>query len=147
VHDDGGGLDSLPNLVGATCGRVRHADARRGVLVTFAGIRAESSTLRFAGSAIAGLGFGPAFAGSFRTLAPLAEPTAGAGLLAAVYVVSYLAFSVPAVIAGPAVTRWGLRDSASGYALDVVVLAIAAALLTIRQPSASPSPTRSRAQV
>jgi len=117
-----------------------------GVLVTFAGIRAGSATLLFAGSAIAGVGFGPAFAGSFRTLAPLAEPTARAGLLAAVYVVSYLAFSVPAVIAGLAVTRWGLRDSASGYSLAVVVLALAAALLTMRQPSASPSPEATRAQ-
>jgi hypothetical protein len=103
--------------------------------------------LLFAGSAIAGLGFGRAFAGSFRTLAPLVEPTARAGLLAAVYVVSYLVFSVSAVIAGLAVIRWGLRDGASGYALAVVVLALAAALLTMRQPSASPSPTRSRAQV
>ena len=104
--------------------------------------RARSGGALFAGSAIAGLAFGPAFAGSFRTLAPLAEPTARAGLLAAVYVVSDLAFSVPAVIAGLAVTRWGLRDTASGYALAVVVLALAAALLTIRQPSASSSPTR-----
>jgi hypothetical protein len=51
------------------------------------------------------------------------------------------------VIAGLAVTRWGLRDSASGYALAVVVLALAAAVLTLRQPRASPSTAASRAQV
>ena len=110
-----------------------------GVLITFAGIRASSGALLFAGSAVAGLGFGPAFAGAFRTLAPLAEADARAGLLAAVYVVSYLAFAVPAVIAGLAVTHWGLRDSAGGYALAVVLLALAAAAMTLRQPSAAQS--------
>jgi len=104
-----------------------------GVLITLVGIRTDSGLLLFTGSAIAGLGFGPAFAGTFHTLAPLADPDARAGLLAAVYAVSYLAFSVPAVLAGLAATHWGLRDSASGYAVAVVLLAAVAAALTARQ--------------
>jgi MFS family permease len=114
-----------------------------GVLVTLGGIRASSGLLLFLGSAIAGFGFGPAFAGTFRTLAPLAAPDARAGLLAAVYVLSYLAFSVPAVIAGLAAAQWGLRDSASGYALAVVLLAAAAATLTARRGSGAVTPARS----
>ena len=110
-----------------------------GVLITFAGIRASSAVLLFTGSAVAGLGFGPAFAGSLRTLAPLAPSEARAGLLAGVYVVSYLAFAVPAVVAGLAATRWGLRSSASGYALAVVVLALAAAGLTARWAPDAPA--------
>lgn len=105
-----------------------------GVLITFAGIRRTSGTLLFAGSAVAGLGFGPAFAGTLRTLAPLAEADARAGLLASVYVVSYLSFAVPAVLAGLAATHWGLRDSAGDYALAVTLLALAATAMTLRQP-------------
>lgn len=45
------------------------------------------------------LGSAPALADSFRTLAPLANPRERASMLAAVYLVSYIAFSVPAVIA------------------------------------------------
>jgi hypothetical protein len=47
-----------------------------------------------------------------------------------VYLVSYTAFSVPAVIAGLAVTHYALRDTATVYAAVVVVLALTAALAT-----------------
>ena len=46
------------------------------------------------------------------------------------YLVSYTAFSVPAVIAGLAVTHYGLRDTATVYAAVVVVLALTAPLAT-----------------
>ena len=85
----------------------------------------------FLGSGVAGLGFGAAFAASFRALAPLAEPNERAALIGAVYVVSQIAASVPAVIAGLAVTRYGLRDTATVYAI-VIALALAAALATGR---------------
>jgi predicted MFS family arabinose efflux permease len=108
-----------------------------GALVTLAGIRTSSPALLFGGSAVVGLGFGPAFVGTLRTLAPLASPSARGGLFAAVFVVSYLALAVPAVLAGLATTRWGLRDSASGCAIILVLLALAAAALTARSPRAS----------
>ena len=44
---------------------------------------------------VAGSGFGVAFLGSLRTVSQLAEPHERAALLSAVYVVSYLAFSIP----------------------------------------------------
>lgn len=113
-----------------------------GVLVTLAGIRTRSGGLLFAGSAIAGAGFGPAFAGTFRTLAPLASAAERGELLAAVYVVSYLAFAIPAVLAGLAATHWGLQDSASGYAIAVVALAMSAAALTALRPDRAPTPAR-----
>jgi MFS family permease len=101
-----------------------------GVAITIVGIRSESALPLFLGSGVAGLGFGAALAGSFRTLTPLAQPNERASLLAAVYLVSYTAFSVPAVIAGLAVTHYGLRDTATVYAAAVVVLALTAALAT-----------------
>jgi predicted MFS family arabinose efflux permease len=97
-----------------------------GVLVTLAGLGTGQLWLYALGSAAAGAGFGPAFAGALRTLAPLAATTERAALLTAVYVLSYLSFSVPAVLAGVATTRAGLRDTADVYAAVVAVVAAAA---------------------
>jgi MFS family permease len=97
-----------------------------GVLITLAGLATGQLWLYVLGSAAAGAGFGPAFAGALRTLAPVVAPTERAALLTAVYVLSYVAFSVPAVLAGVATTRVGLRDTADGYAAAVAVVAAAA---------------------
>ena len=70
-----------------------------GVVVSSAGIVADSTALYLLGSAIAGAGFGWAFLGAFRTLTTMAAPADRGGVLSCIYVASYLAFSVPAVIA------------------------------------------------
>ena len=82
--------------------------------------------LYLVGSAIAGLGFGPSFAGSLRALAPLVGLTERGELLTAVYVTSYLGFSVPALAAGVLTTHIGLRATANGYAAVIVALALIA---------------------
>jgi MFS family permease len=74
---------------------------------------------------LAGTGFGPAFLGSFRTVSQLAEPHERAALISAIYVVSYLAFSIPALVAGLLITDAGLRDTALGYAAVVTLGAVA----------------------
>jgi MFS family permease len=85
----------------------------------------DGSTIGFfAGSAVAGLGFGSGFLGALRSLAPLAAPAERGGLFGAIYLVSYLGFSVPAVIAGVLIPRAGLRETAVGYGLVVIVLAL-----------------------
>jgi hypothetical protein len=81
----------------------------------------------FVATAFSGIGFGFAFLGVFRTLIALAPPTGRAGLVTSIYVVSYLAFSLPVVAAGIAVTHIGLRDTAIGYGSAVAVLAAAVA--------------------
>ena len=48
------------------------------------------------------------------------------GLVAAIYVAGYLAFSVPALIAGVATTRFGLHATALVYSAALAVLAAAA---------------------
>jgi hypothetical protein len=50
-------------------------------------------------SAVAGAGFGLAFLGSFRVITALPGPDDRAGLVATLYVVGYLVFSVPPLIA------------------------------------------------
>ena len=79
-----------------------------------------------AGTAFAGIGFGLAFLGTFRTLSALAPPSGRAGLIATIYIVSYLAFSLPAVLAGFASTSVGLRATAVAYSLGVILLGLTA---------------------
>jgi MFS family permease len=95
-----------------------------GVGITLGAVALNSVAGLFIGSAVAGLGLGPAFSGVVRGLAPLAPPGQRGALLAAVYVVLYLSFSVPAIIAGVAATEFGLR--AATYAFGVAVVALAA---------------------
>jgi MFS family permease len=94
-----------------------------GVGITLLAVAIDSTAGLYAGSVIAGFGFGPAFSGAFRSLAALAPPDRRGGLLASIYIVLYLSFSVPAIIAGIAVTRYGLRPTTYVYGLAAMTLA------------------------
>jgi hypothetical protein len=56
--------------------------------------------------------------------------------VAAVYIAGYLAFSVPALIAGVAATRFGLHSTALVYAAALAALAAAAVGLLLLRPGA-----------
>ena len=121
-----------------------------GVGGTVLAIAAGSAAGFFACTAFAGIGFGLAFLGTFRTLSGLAPSNGRAGLIATIYIVSYLAFSLPVIAAGIAVTHFGLRSTAIAYGGAVAVLALGAAASTAASPQAdSPlaparrAPTRS----
>jgi MFS family permease len=101
-----------------------------GVALSLVALRVESSALFLAGSAVAGLGFGPAFAGVFRSLSEMAPAGQRAGLVSSVLAVSYLAFSIPAVVAGAAVTDLGLRVTAEIYGVALIGLAALALALS-----------------
>jgi MFS family permease len=102
-----------------------------GALVTFAATDTGTPVTLLVGTSVAGLGFGPAFAGAYRT-ATLHAPSADrAGLIAAIYVVSYLATGIPAVIGGVATSHYGLQDTALAYSLIVAALAAAAVILLV----------------
>jgi len=94
-----------------------------GVALTFIAIATSSATFFIVGSLIAGAGFGLSFLGAFRALSSLARPSERAGTIAVIYVVSYLAFSVPVVIAGLAITRFGSHDVALVFSAGVAILA------------------------
>jgi hypothetical protein len=98
-----------------------------GVGGTVAAIAAGSAAGFFVGTAFAGSGFGLAFLGVFRTLVALAPPAGRAGLITAIYIVSYLAFSLPVIAAGIAATHVGLRNTAEVYGLAVAALDVLAA--------------------
>jgi MFS family permease len=105
-----------------------------GAAITFAAIATRTSALLLAGTAVAGLGWGPAFLGAYGTIVALASPEDRAGLVAAIFTVGYLAFSIPAVIAGVATSHYGLHNTALVYSSIVAVLAAtAAASLAVRR--------------
>ena len=104
-----------------------------GVAVTLVGVWLRSTVGLFAGSVLAGIGLGPAFSAYVRTIAPLAPPEGRGGLLGAMYLSTYLSFSIPAVIAGAAVTLYGLRDTTLVYGVAVMLLATATTVVVARR--------------
>jgi len=96
-----------------------------GVAITLVGVASGSIVLLYAGTIVAGFGFGPAFSAFVGSTAPLVPTHQRGGLVAAIYIVVYLAISVPAIAGGAGVTVFGLRDTTVAY--GVVVIALAAA--------------------
>ncbi|MEZ3498500.1 MFS transporter [Pantoea sp. KPR_PJ] len=107
-----------------------------GVAVTLSGINHHLSTLLFLGTAIAGQGFGSVFSTIMKIVMPLAESHQRAGLFAAFLVESYLAFALPAMVAGFAVLQLGLTATANYYCLGILLMATLS-LLAGRMPAGS----------
>ncbi|SFP17440.1 Predicted arabinose efflux permease, MFS family [Geodermatophilus dictyosporus] len=84
--------------------------------------------LFFASAAVSGLGFGAAFLGAVATVTAGVAPGRRAGLLSSVFVVGYLAFSIPAIAAGIASASVGLELAAEVYGVVVILLAVGAAV-------------------
>jgi len=80
-----------------------------------------------AAAVIGGAGFGTAFLGIMRSITPTVGPHERGELFAAVFVVSYVAFGIPAVAAGIAAPHIGLATTTYVYGGLVVVLSAAAA--------------------
>lgn len=122
----------------------RNVDAARmmggGIIALIVGVAftlvafALSSVVAFGLSLLlAGAGFGATLQGAIRTVLPAADEHQRAGLLSLVYVVSYLGFGLPAVLAGVLVVYGGgLRATAVEYGLAVIALA-AVALVGLRR--------------
>src|SRR3954451_22816877 len=94
-----------------------------GALMTFASIESGTPAALFVGTAIAGLGLGPAFIGAYRATVAAATSDDRTGLITAIYIVSYLATGIPAVLAGIATSHYGVRKTALVYSVAVAVLA------------------------
>jgi len=103
-----------------------------GVAMSLLGLLAGSVAILYAGSFVAGGGLGAGFSAFVRVTAPLAPPDRRGALIAAIYVVTYLSFSVPTIIGGAAVTVFGLRDTTYGYGIVVMALAAVTTLAVSR---------------
>ncbi|WP_207807464.1 MULTISPECIES: MFS transporter [unclassified Pseudomonas] len=103
-----------------------------GLVLILLGVHGASLSLFFFSTLVAGCGFGSGFLGAVRSLVPLALPHERAGLMSAYYVLSYLAFCLPALLAGYLARNLGLLTTTDGYGVVLIVLAVAALLLSLR---------------
>ena len=120
-----------------------------GVTGTVAALFTGSVALLFVAAVVTGFGFGAAFLGAVATITAGVASGHRAGLLASIFVVGYLAFSVPAIAAGIAVGTIGLERTAEIYGVAVIVLALSAAAgLVLRgRRGATPLPTPDEVEV
>lgn len=98
-----------------------------GVAGTILAVTAGSLALLFVSGVVTGLGFGASFFGALALITAGVAPGHRAGLLAATFVVGYLAFSLPAIAAGLAVSGIGLARTTEIYGVVVIALALLAA--------------------
>lgn len=97
-----------------------------GIVLNVLGLHTASAPVFFLGTAVSGLGWGATFLGSMSIVAALAPPEHRGSVLATTLVLSYLAFSVPAIVAGVAIASAGLLVTATIYGCVVVTLALGA---------------------
>jgi hypothetical protein len=116
-----------------------------GTAVTLLGVQLGSIGIAAAGTVVAGVGFGASALGCFGTLARLAAPQERGELFAVVLVISYLAFSLPAMVAGLAATSVGLLATALVYGSVVVALGAITMIIQWRRRPARRSSTLSAA--
>lgn len=97
-----------------------------GVAITLGGVDSSAALLFFVGTLLSGIGFGLGFLGALRRLLPMAQPHERAGLMAAFYIMSYLAFCLPAILAGVLANALGLTAASNYYGMALIVLTAAA---------------------
>lgn len=104
-----------------------------GVALILIAVHSASLSLFFVGTLVAGCGFGAGFLGALRSVVPLALPHERAGLMSAFYVLSYLAFCLPSLLAGNLTRTFGLVATTDGYGAVLIILSVGALLTLMRQ--------------
>ncbi|KPA98903.1 hypothetical protein PF70_01024 [Pseudomonas asplenii] len=144
----GGGLVAILTLSGAAAifslreraaGKVLQLGAGLlaiGVALVLVAVNEASLWLFFVGTLITGSGFGAGFLGALRSVVPLALPHERAGLMSTFYVLSYLAFCMPAFLAGSLSRSLGLIVTTQGYGGVLILLSLGALLaLRLQRPA------------
>ena len=96
--------------------------AAAGMAGMLAGIAGGSLGVMIAGQVIGGLGFGAAFTAALRLIIPLAPAQERGGVVASLYIVAYLAFSVPVILVGQLAAPLGLVPALVAYGAATVLL-------------------------
>ncbi|SCF08224.1 MFS transporter [Micromonospora chokoriensis] len=111
-----------------------------GMVVTLVSVMAESVPGFFVGLALGGIGFGGGFQGSLKTITPLVEAHERSSVLSLLYIVCYVGFGLPTVIAGFLVVyAGGLPQTADEYSVAVILLALVA-LFGVRRATRTTQP-------
>jgi Arabinose efflux permease len=103
-----------------------------GIATTMLGVSLHQVGLMFAGTVIAGIGFGGNFSAILRVVMPLADQEDRAALLSTFFVQSYTAFALPAIGAGLAAPQLGLAATTYIYGLAVMTLGLISLITTRR---------------
>jgi MFS family permease len=114
-----------------------------GIVLFIASIAATSLPLLWIGAVVGGAGLGGAFTGTIRSLVPLVGGQERAGLFSAVYLVSYITFGVPVILAGLFLSTLGITAIALIFGAVTVVAATAGVvtqLATARRTGLSGKP-------
>jgi hypothetical protein len=111
-----------------------------GALLALAAGLDESAPF-FASTVLAAVGIGLGFMGALRHLTAAIPARQRAEVMAAFYVVGYLALSVPAVAAGFAASALGLQDTFALFGAVVVLVAAAVTVGGLRIPHARTAPS------
>jgi predicted MFS family arabinose efflux permease len=98
-----------------------------GMVMIVVAASTGSSAFFLAGSVVGGAGFGAAFLGGLRALVVAIPPQHRAAVTSAFYVVAYASLSVPAVLAGVAVTYISLDSTFEIFGAIVAAIALVVA--------------------
>ncbi|WP_439031536.1 MFS transporter [Gordonia terrae] len=113
-----------------------------GVVISLAGVLSASLPLYIVGSIIAGSGWAATFLSAMDNITAATPPAQRGQVFSSVFVASYLAFSVPAVIAGIIVSHIGLRATIIGYVGYDLVMVLVAATFAVTVHRRATSATR-----
>lgn len=103
-----------------------------GLILIEISLLTGSLVLFFLATALSGIGFGGSFSAVIQTLAPLVPKEERAQLFTVIFVVSYLALSVPAMLAGKLVHTLGLKLTVEGYIVLLIMTGIIGLVLQSR---------------
>lgn len=133
-------LAAVTGAGAATALILQHVDALHSLLIGLAalilgsGLTVASTLLEFlpgvaVGAVVSGAGFGAGFQAPVRLVLATAPSTERASLISAIYVVCYVSYGLPALVAGLLVPWLGLATVIALYGAFVVVAAATALVL------------------
>lgn len=96
-----------------------------GVAAALAAIELRSIALFLAASAVGGAGFGAGFSSWIRLMIPDVAPAERTRFYSAFYLVNYLAFGLPALVAGELIGAVGLDTTVLAYGALAMTAAVA----------------------
>ncbi|HEY6801665.1 MAG TPA: MFS transporter, partial [Agromyces sp.] len=102
------------------------------------GVLAGSLLIMILGQAIAGVGFGASFTAALRLIVPLVAIDERAGVVSAIYVVSYVAFGVPIVAEGLLAGAIGDVPAVVWYTALTLLFALISLIAQLRITRADP---------
>lgn len=106
-----------------------------GAAITVLSVVGGVFWLLLVGVVLSGAGIGWVFPAVLRVISPLTEAHQRAEVFAAIYLVAYLAYGAPVLVAGELVDLIGLRTTVAGYGAVVVLAMIVGVAVQSRRPA------------